>query len=179
MSALPTATLPTHVLFMEPFTGLVRRDPGVDGVRLLGAAGEILKIQQYADDTTLFVSSVRSLGRIRALTDLFGAGTGSRVNMANGSGAKNWEAHLALVHSRMGVWSRQRLSLTGKVVVVRSVLLPLLLHLAYVFPVPAHAKIALTRTVFRFFWCGRYEYVRQELMYAPVAGAGGVSRGYH
>ncbi|KAJ8358290.1 hypothetical protein AAFF_G00017070 [Aldrovandia affinis] len=74
-----------YVLFMEPFAELVRRDPGVDGVRLPGAAGEVLKIQQYADDTTLFVSSVRSLGRIRALTDLFGAGTGSRVNMAKSS----------------------------------------------------------------------------------------------
>ncbi|KAJ8398700.1 hypothetical protein AAFF_G00418970 [Aldrovandia affinis] len=70
------------------------------------------------------------------------------------------------------------LSLTGKVVVVRLVLLPLLLHLAYVFPVPARAKIALTRAVFRFLWGGRYEYVSRELMYAPLAG-GGVSRGCH
>ncbi|KAJ8361959.1 hypothetical protein AAFF_G00409140 [Aldrovandia affinis] len=74
-----------YVLFMEPFAELVRRDPGVDGVRLPGASGEVLKIQQYADDTTLFVSSARSLGRIRALTDLFGAGTGSKVNLAKSS----------------------------------------------------------------------------------------------
>ncbi|KAJ8357895.1 hypothetical protein AAFF_G00056530 [Aldrovandia affinis] len=138
-----------YVLFMEPFAELVRRDPGVDVVRLPGAAGEVLKIQQYADDTTLFVSSVRSLGRIRALTDLFGAGTGSRVNMANT--AQNWEARLALVRSRLGVWSRRQLS----VVVVRSVLLPLLLHLAYVFPVLARAKLALTRAVFCFLWGSR------------------------
>ncbi|KAJ8391019.1 hypothetical protein AAFF_G00097970 [Aldrovandia affinis] len=46
-----------------------------------GAAGEVLKIQQYADNTMLFVSSVQSLGRIRALTDLFGAGTGSGVRV--------------------------------------------------------------------------------------------------
>ncbi|KAJ8402876.1 hypothetical protein AAFF_G00361900 [Aldrovandia affinis] len=204
-----------YVLFMEPFAELVRRDPGVDGVRLPGVAGEVLKIQQYADDTTLFVSSVRSLGRIRALTDLFGAGTGSRVNMAKssvlfcgswtedigdsegfavcegglkilgvrfwarGSAAQNWKARLTLVRSRLGMWSRRQLSLTGKVIVVRSVLLPLLLHLAYVFPVPARAKLALTRAVFRFLWGGRYEYVSRELMYAPVAGGGGVSRGYH
>ncbi|KAJ8389217.1 hypothetical protein AAFF_G00122370 [Aldrovandia affinis] len=74
------------------------------------------------------------------------------------------------------VWSRRRLSLTGKVVVVRSMLLPLLLHLAYAFPVPTRDKIALTREVFRFLWCGRYEYVRRELMYAPVAGGRGVPR---
>ncbi|KAJ8414435.1 hypothetical protein AAFF_G00053050 [Aldrovandia affinis] len=142
---------------------------GVDGVRLPGAAGEVLKIQQYADDTMLFVSSVWSLGRMRALTNLFGAGTDSRVNMAKssvlfcgrwtedignsggfavcesglkilgvrfwarGSAAQNWEARLAFVHSRLGVWSCRRLSLMGKVVVVRSVVLPLLLHLPYFF----------------------------------------------
>ncbi|KAJ8347510.1 hypothetical protein AAFF_G00190900 [Aldrovandia affinis] len=179
-----------YVLFMKPFAELVRRDPGVDGVRLPGASGEVLKIQQYADDTTMFVSSARSLGRIRALTDLFGAGTGSKVNLAKSSvlycgcwrddrsgggfsvctgglkilgvrffardsAALNWEARLNLVRTRLGVWTRRQLSLTGRVVVVRSVLLPLLIHLAYVFPVPARTKLALTRLVFRFLWGGR------------------------
>ncbi|KAJ8358360.1 hypothetical protein AAFF_G00013170 [Aldrovandia affinis] len=178
-----------YVLFMEPFAELVRRDPGVDGVRLPGASGEI-----------------------RALTDLFGAGTGSKVNLAKSSvlycgcwrddrsgggfsvctgglkilgvrffardsAALNWEARLNLVRTRLGVWTRRRLSLTGRVVVVRSVLLPLLIHLAYVFPVPARTKLALTRLVFRFLWGGRYEYVTRELMYMPVSGGGpGVPR---
>ncbi|KAJ8391034.1 hypothetical protein AAFF_G00096550 [Aldrovandia affinis] len=136
-----------YVLFMEPFAELVRRDPGVDGVRLPGAAGEVLKIQQYVDDTTLFVSACPVAGSHPGPDRPLGRGTGSR------------------------------LSLTGKVIVVRSVLLPLLLHLAYVFPVPARAKLALTRAVFRFLWGGRYEYVSRELMYAPVAGGGrGVPR---
>ncbi|KAJ8361845.1 hypothetical protein AAFF_G00417320 [Aldrovandia affinis] len=142
-----------YVLFMEPFAELVRRDPGVDGVRLPGASGEVLKIQQYADDTTLFVSSARSLGRIRALTDLFGADLGRRF-FARNSAVLNWEARLNLVRTRLGVWTRRQLSLTGRVVVVRSVLLPLLIHLAYVFPVPARTKLALTRLVFRFLWGG-------------------------
>ncbi|KAJ8385060.1 hypothetical protein AAFF_G00195900 [Aldrovandia affinis] len=66
---------------MEPFAGLVCRDLGVDVVRLPGAAGEVLKIQQCPD------------------RPLWG-----------GNG----------LHRK---------------VVVRSVLLLLLLHLAYVFPV--------------------------------------------
>ncbi|KAJ8362199.1 hypothetical protein AAFF_G00390680 [Aldrovandia affinis] len=153
---------------MEPFAGLVCQDPGVDDVRLPGAAGVILKIQQYADDTMLFGLSVRSLGRIRPT--FLGQERAPDV-------AQNWEARVGLVCSRLGVWSRWRLLLTGKVVVIRSVLLLLLLDLAYVFPVPAHAKLALMRAVFRFLWGGRY--VRRELMYTPVAGVGGgVSRGY-
>ncbi|KAJ8388858.1 hypothetical protein AAFF_G00126140 [Aldrovandia affinis] len=73
-----------------------------------------------------------------------------------GGNWENWEARLALVRSRLGVWSRRRLLLMGKVVVFMSVLLPLLLHLAYVFPVPARAKLAQMRAVFRFLWGGRY-----------------------
>ncbi|KAJ8362510.1 hypothetical protein AAFF_G00370010 [Aldrovandia affinis] len=108
-----------------------------------------------------------------------GAGWGGRLKIlvvrfwAHGSTAQNWEARLALVRSRLGVWSRRQLSLMGKVMVVRSVLLLLLLNLAYVFPVLARAKLALTRAVLRFLWCGRYESIRRELMYAPVAGRGG------
>ncbi|KAJ8355136.1 hypothetical protein AAFF_G00091360 [Aldrovandia affinis] len=78
------------------------------------------------------------------------------------SAALNWEARLNLVRTRLGVWTRRQLSLTGRVVVVRSVLMPLLIHLAYVFPVPARTKLALTRLVFRFLWGGRYEYVTRE-----------------
>ncbi|KAJ8361958.1 hypothetical protein AAFF_G00409130 [Aldrovandia affinis] len=55
--------------------------------------------------------------------------------------------------------------------------MPLLIHLAYVFPVPARTKLALTRLVFRFLWGGRYEYVSREQMYMPVSGGGrGVPR---
>ena len=202
-----------YVLFMEPFAEMVRRDPGVDGVGLPGAGGMVLKIQQYADDTTLFVSSARSLGRVRALVDRFSAGTGSRINLSKssvmlcgrwreevrdlggfercqegmkvlgvwfcpqGSAERNWEERLALVRSRLGMWARRRLSLTGRVVVVKAVLLPLLLHLAYVFPVPARVKLALTSAMFRFLWGGRYEHVRRDLMYMPQAKGGrGVPR---
>ncbi|KAJ8335386.1 hypothetical protein SKAU_G00387280 [Synaphobranchus kaupii] len=70
-----------YVLFMEPFAELVRRDSRIDGVHIPGAGGERLKIQQYADDTTLFVSSIYSLRRIWALKNLYEAGTGSKVNV--------------------------------------------------------------------------------------------------
>ncbi|KAJ8358246.1 hypothetical protein AAFF_G00020010 [Aldrovandia affinis] len=176
------------------------RSPGHDGID-----------QEKAFDRVQHGFLHGVLGRIRALTDLFGAGTGSKVNLAKSSvlycgcwrddrsgggfsvctgglkilgirffacdsAALNWEARLNLVRTRLGVWTRRQLSLTGRVVVVRSVLMPLLIHLAYVFPVPARTKLALTRLVFRFLWGGRYEYVTRELMYMPVSGGGGVPR---
>ncbi|KAJ8349381.1 hypothetical protein SKAU_G00245110 [Synaphobranchus kaupii] len=74
-----------YVLYMEPFAELVRHDTGVDGVRIPGVAGALLKIEQYADGTTLFVSSARSLVRVCTLIDTFGAGTGSQVNFKKSS----------------------------------------------------------------------------------------------
>ena len=69
-----------YVLFMEPFAELVRRDSQIDGVMIPGAGGVRLKIQQYADDTMLFLSSEKSLRRVCALTVLFAAGTGEIVS---------------------------------------------------------------------------------------------------
>ncbi|KAJ8394450.1 hypothetical protein AAFF_G00046610 [Aldrovandia affinis] len=67
----------------------------------------------------------------------------------------------------------------GKVVVVRSVLLPLLLHLAYVFPVPARAKLALTRAVFCFLgaaveysWSGHRRYAKWVLWEDRMSAVG-------
>ncbi|KAJ8400326.1 hypothetical protein AAFF_G00397090 [Aldrovandia affinis] len=105
---------------MEPFAGLVRWDLGVDGVRLPGAADEVLKIQQYADAVCHSGGFAVCMGGLKILGVRF---------WARGSAAQSWEACLALVRSRLDVWSCRQLSLTGKVLVVRSVLLPLLLHL--------------------------------------------------
>ncbi|KAJ8361961.1 hypothetical protein AAFF_G00409160 [Aldrovandia affinis] len=93
---------------MEPFAELVRRDPA-STVFAPGAADEVLKIQQYAGDTTRCLCRLSGRWLLR-------------------TGRPDWPRR-----SRLGVWSRLQLSLTGKVVVVRSVLLPLLLHLACVF----------------------------------------------
>ncbi|KAJ8358310.1 hypothetical protein AAFF_G00014730 [Aldrovandia affinis] len=167
-----------YVLFIEPFAELVRRDPasttwcGCRGVRRGSkvnlAKSSVLYCGSWRDDRSGGGFSVCT-GGLKILGVRF---------FARESAALNWEARLNLVRTRLGVGTRRQLSLTGRVVVVRSVLLPLLIHLAYVFPVPARTKLALTRLVFRFLWGGRYEYVTRELMYMPVSG-GGASPGSH
>lgn len=154
--------------------------------------------------TQIFVSSAASLQRVRALTDVYAAGSGAKVNLAKSSvmlcgrwtrqwvftlfeggvkilavrfypelsAEKNWEAKLAVVRQCLGRWAQRRASLTAKVLAVKVVLLSLLLHLGYLFPVSARVKLALTRAVFGFLWGGGYEYVQRELMYMPVEKGG-------
>ncbi|KAJ8412740.1 hypothetical protein AAFF_G00116910 [Aldrovandia affinis] len=57
-----------YVLFMEPFAGLVRRDPGVDGVRLPGAAvGELRQSPAYEAVARFIRQCPPSVSRVEAL----------------------------------------------------------------------------------------------------------------
>lgn len=78
---------------------------------------------------------------------------------------------MAKVRRKLGMWKKRRLSITGRVLVVKADILPALLHLAYVFPLPQMFRKELTREVFKFIW-GGYEYVKRTMMYQPILKGG-------
>lgn len=55
--------------------------------------------------------------------------------------------------------------------VIKSDILPALLHLAYVYPIPFPFRKALTKTIFQFFW-GGYEYIKRERIYQSLEDGG-------
>lgn len=65
-----------------------------------------------------------------------------------------------------------RLTIAGKVLVLKSGILPGLLYLARVFPLPLRLRRELVRMVFDFIWGGRYQYVSRVDMYRPVSEGG-------
>ena len=101
-------------------------------------------------------------GRLRVLGVEFGAGD---------NGVVNWEGRIAGVRKKLGLWQQRRLSLSGKVLVLKSDVLSSLVFLSCVFPLPARLRKGLTRAVFSFLW-GSYEYVQRATMYQPVAEGG-------
>ena len=73
------------VLYMEPLGAAVRADPGVVGLRLPGGGGEELKISQYADDMTLFLTSEGSVLKLLGILEEFSGVSGAKVNLGKSS----------------------------------------------------------------------------------------------
>ena len=70
---------------------------------------------------------------------------------AAGSATANWNQRLAGVQRKLSLWRARRLTFIGKVLVLKTDILPALLYLAYIFPMSASLRRPLVRMVFWFF----------------------------
>lgn len=197
-----------YVIFIEPLAELVRKDKKIKGVHIPGGGGEVLKISQYADDTTLFLTTEKELERATELTEIYGRASGSKVNIEKSSimlwgkwdrqkmqtygfnichdglkilgvvfyredsEKKNWVEKLAKIKTKMDIWRTRKLTISGRVLVIKSDILPTLIYLAGVYPVPVRLKLEISRAVFSFIWGGKYEWVKRQTMYEPVEKGG-------
>lgn len=89
-----------------------------------------------------------------------------------GSATVNWVGRISSVQKRLARWKGRRLSLMGKVLVVKMDVLPVLQYLAYIYPLPASMRRAVIRLLFNFVWGGRYEYVKRSEMFNHVSKGG-------
>ncbi|KAK2878080.1 hypothetical protein Q8A73_017050 [Channa argus] len=88
------------------------------------------------------------------------------------SATVNWEGRFQRVKSRLALWKARKLTLLGKVLVLKADMLSSVLHLAYVFPLPVAIRRPLARTIFDFLWGGRYEWVALGRMMSGLAEGG-------
>ncbi len=79
----------------------------------------------------------------------------------------NWEMRQAKVLKKLNMWKERRLSISGKVLVIKADILPALLHVAYVFPMQALICFKLQKALLNFLW-GGYEYIKRETLYQPI-----------
>ncbi len=86
-------------------------------------------------------------------------------------GETNWEIRLAKVLTKLNLWKLRKLSFSGKVLVIKSDIVPTLLHVAYIFPMPTLTCFKLQKALFNFMW-GGYEYIKREMMYQPIERGG-------
>ncbi|KAK2877989.1 hypothetical protein Q8A73_016959 [Channa argus] len=84
------------------------------------------------------------------------------------SATVNWEGRFQRVKSRLALWKARKLTLLGKVLVLKADMLSSVLHLAYVFPLPVAIRRPLARTIFDFLWGRRYEWGGRHVPDLPL-----------
>ncbi|KAL6481312.1 hypothetical protein MHYP_G00093920 [Metynnis hypsauchen] len=70
-----------YALYIEPLAAAIRAHPGIDGLPIPGGGGKVVKLAQYADDTTLFVRSDQSLRLALDMVQAFGKASGAALNL--------------------------------------------------------------------------------------------------
>ena len=71
-----------YILCVEALACVVKQCPEIEGFLLPGAKGTHYKVGQYADDTTSFVKSIRSLEQLFNVIKLYEQGSGARLNVS-------------------------------------------------------------------------------------------------
>ncbi len=74
-----------YVLYVEPYAVKVRKEELINGLKLPGTVEEF-RIVQYADDTTLYITDIKSGYNVFKITKDFGKASGSKLNLDKSSG---------------------------------------------------------------------------------------------
>ena len=78
-----------YCLVAETLSNLIRQNTLIDGFKIPGCVRE-LKISQYADDTTLFLSNGFSIDQALSSVEIYELGSGSKVNYDPGKSCGKW-----------------------------------------------------------------------------------------
>ncbi|KAG9344416.1 hypothetical protein JZ751_011086 [Albula glossodonta] len=76
---------------------------------------------------------------------------------SDGGGRKSWDQVLCRVQGKLGSWSARPLTITGKILVLKAIVLPALLYVGRVFPPDRASGKTITRMAFQFVWGSTFE----------------------
>ncbi|XP_073780380.1 transposon TX1 uncharacterized 149 kDa protein [Danio rerio] len=89
-----------------------------------------------------------------------------------GGGRENWNDILGKVRQRLGFWVLRQLTIEGKILIYKAVILPLMLLVCSVFSPPRHFLLELERAVFYFIWGSKWERLRREVVKKKTENGG-------
>ena len=89
-----------------------------------------------------------------------------------GTGSGNWEGILNKTRQRLTFWGLRDLTFEGKILIIKTVILPLFLLVSAVFMPPRRVLLKLDRMVFYFLWRSKWERVRREVVKRSVLNGG-------
>jgi hypothetical protein len=101
-----------YVLCMEPFAHAIKADPHIRGLSLPGSTGEA-RISQYADDTTLILTSKASISKVFLVSELYGLASGAKLNKhkCKGLWLGSWRGSVDTPGNI--IWSSESIKLLG------------------------------------------------------------------
>ena len=81
-----------YVLCVEPFAARLRSDPHISGLSIPSHVDDV-RVSQYADDTTLILTTERSIQKVLVLAELYGLASGANLNKnkSNAMWLGQWE----------------------------------------------------------------------------------------
>lgn len=89
-----------------------------------------------------------------------------------GGGRNNWPQMIGKVRQRLGYWGLRGLTMEGKVLIIKAVILPLFLLIASVFIPPRRVLLDLDRALFYFLWGSKWERLSRGVMRKPKSKGG-------
>ena len=188
---------------------LIRKSNDVKGIVV---KGEVIKLCQLADDTTLFLTDQQSVKSALEIFDDFHKYSGLKLNKpktvaftVKGSDLcledcnmgitcsdkpfktlgvwfsndneemlrLNTSNKISLITSILNSWCSRRLSLKGKITVIKSLVLPHIYSLSSVISMSQNTIKMLDRKVYDFLWSNKKHLVSKSTMQLPV-GLGGL-----
>ena len=84
-----------------------------------------------------------------------------------GDGTTNWPDVVGKIRKRLGYWGLRGLTMEGKVLIIKVMILPLLLFIGSVFTPPRQVLLDLERAIFYFLWGSKWEPLRRDVMKKP------------
>ena len=90
----------------------------------------------------------------------------------NGDGKSNWTEITRRVKQRIGFWTMRNLTIEGKILIIKAVILPVFLLTSSVFIPPRRVILELQRDIFYFIWDSKWERIKREIMTKPKEKGG-------
>ncbi len=196
------------ILVVEIMAIHIRSDTDIKGIRY-NNKDEII-ISQLEDDTTLYLSDIKSLTNSIDFITKFGKSCRLKLNKdkteafwigrdlnkkdkplglrwtqglikclgiwcgpsVEGAIQKNFDEKIKKVKTLLNIWSQRRLSLKGKVAVLRSIVLPQVLYVSTTLYIPETVQAEIDNLFFEFLWNKKKPHVKREVVINEISKVG-------
>ena len=195
------------VLVAEVLSIQIRNDIDIKGIKIRDTT---ITISQMADDTTLFLSNLESMGKCLEKLNHFQNCAGLKLNKEKSKAIQlgintkryntnfgvSWnepvvkvtgilvgknmktiekdtlENKLTRVKNLLNLWKIHNLTIKGKITVIKSQVMPILLYIAAIYPIPEEFIKKVDKLFFDFIWPSGKHHVKKNMLIKDIESGG-------